>query len=709
MPVDGALASLVDGASRVSLAPGETLAREGDVGDDVFVVLDGRIDVVRGTGEEQVVVAHLDAGSLAGEVAHAMGGGRIASLVAADSSTVAVVGRGDYLSFLDGHPETAAEIAAAARLRRNRTRATIGLIDFFGADHRDLVDEIIDSLEWVTYGPGEVVFRQGERSTAAFLLVAGRVHIHAVGDDEETVLDLEIGRGELLGEIGILDDRPRTATARATRDTTLARLSAQAVGRLDAEHPGLLTSVSKRIVDRLLRRHQPDHRARVVAVLIASDTLTDPVPDLAAELGRYGTTLTIDDEVLRRHVRDVDGPGGTDRVAEFIHEADVGNDYVLLVARPASDDWAHAVAQQCDRFVAFASADPDAEEIERIRRAIDALTDPVRSSAWAVRVHPSATPLPSGTAQMLDRFRVAEVHNVRAGHAPDLERVARLATGNGRGLVLSGGGAKGMAHVGAAAALRHAGIEYDRIGGASMGALMAALLARDLGIAATTSIVASEFHRKLFDITVPLVSLTKGERVAESVRRLFSGQDVLDTWIPIYAVSTNLTQAELTVHRRGSMVRALKATIALPVIMPPVPIGGDLHVDGGVLDNLPISAMDSDPSIGVLVAVDVSPPSGPPAEEDYGLSVSGWSVLRRRLLRRPSPHPDIGQTLMSSMLIGSSRAQRHAEASVDLLLDLDLDGVGLLEYDEHDVVIERGRTGATPLIEAWLDERVDPV
>ena len=59
--------------------------------------------------------------------------------------------------------------------------------------------------------------------------------------------------------------------------------------------------------------------------------------------------------------------------------------------------------------------------------------------------------------------------------------------------------------------------------------------------------------------------------------------------------------------------------------------------------------------------------------------MSGWSVLRRRLTRRPTPHPEIGQTLMSSMLIGSSRAQRHAEASADLLIDLDLDGVGLLE------------------------------
>ena len=86
--------------------------------------LSGRIDVVRGSGDDRIVVATLEEGSLAGEVTHAIGGGRIASLVAAVTSTVAVVTRDDYLAFLAEHPETAEDIAAAARLRRNRTHAT---------------------------------------------------------------------------------------------------------------------------------------------------------------------------------------------------------------------------------------------------------------------------------------------------------------------------------------------------------------------------------------------------------------------------------------------------------------------------------------------------------------------------------------------------------------------------------------------------------
>lgn len=136
---------------------------------------------------------------------------------------------------------------------------------------------------------------------------------------------------------------------------------------------------------------------------------------------------------------------------------------------------------------------------------------------------------------------------------------------------------------------------------------------------------------------------------------------------------------------------------------------GELHIDGGVLDNVPVAAMAADNSIGTIIAIDVSPPGGPAAEDDYGLSVSGFDALRNRLSKnRRTPHPDIGQTLMSSMLIGSSKAKTDSIALVDLYLDLDLSGVGLLKFEDHEKVVERGYTEARPAIEAWLKRTTNP-
>jgi predicted acylesterase/phospholipase RssA len=84
------------------------------------------------------------------------------------------------------------------------------------------------------------------------------------------------------------------------------------------------------------------------------------------------------------------------------------------------------------------------------------------------------------------------------------------------------------------------------------------------------------------------------------------------------------------VHRSGPASTFIRASVAIPGVLPPVPYGEDLLVDGGVLNNLPVEMMRSDGGIGTVIAVDVAPPRGPRARSDYGLSVSGFRASRRR-------------------------------------------------------------------------------
>ena len=705
----GAMQDLVGDAARRSLGDGEELVVEGEDGDDVFVVIAGRLDVVRTTEDGEITVGHLDEGSLAGEVTHAMGGHRTASLRANGATEVAVIDRDAFFGWLDANPDEAAEIAAAARTRRNRTRAASTLIRFFGLEETSLVEEIVDEITWITMRPGEVLFEQGDEADAAYLVVAGRLRVRSADDHGELVLDVELGRGEIVGELGIIHAAPRSATVRVVRDTTLARLSRESFTRLNERHPALALQVSMRIIDRLRRDHVPDHRARVIAVAVTAPVDDSFIDRIQGEVGRFGSTRVVDEAELRTRVRDLDGPGGSDRAAEFIHEADVNNDYVLLVDHGAPAEWATAIAQQCDRFVGVISADPLAQEAKEMHRHLDALPAEVRDTAWLVRIHPPTTDAPRNTAAVRRDFGVDEVHNVRSGADGHLERIARLMSGNGRGVVLAGGGAKGMAHVGALGALRDAGLMFDRIGGTSMGALMAAFAATDADQAAMTEMVTTEFHKGIFQPTVPIVGLITAEKIAESLVRQFGGRDMLDSWIPVFAASTNLSRSTLAIHRQGPMARALRASISLPVVMPPVPIEGDLHVDGAVLDNLPVAAMVSDPSIGTSFAIDVSPVEGPTASTDYGLHVSGASTLWRKVRGRPSLHPGIGQTLLSSLLIGSTRAHHEAVALVDCFMQLDASAVGLLQYENHAEVIAAGRADAEPAIAEWLAAQTEPI
>ncbi|MEM9200879.1 MAG: cyclic nucleotide-binding and patatin-like phospholipase domain-containing protein [Actinomycetota bacterium] len=699
---------LVGDSDRRRIEDGAVLVSEGDVGDGVFVVVDGALEVSRAADGGEIVVATLTQGMLAGEVTHTMGGRRTATLRAHGPTEVVEIERDVFYRWLDAHPDQADAVAEAARQRRNRTRAAATLTRFFGLDEATLIDEIVDEITWVTMRPGEVLFEQGDPSDAAYLVVAGRLRMRSIDAHGEIDLDVELGRGEIVGELGIMHESARSASARVVRNTTLARLSRESFELLNERNPSLALRVSMQIIERLRRQHTPDRRARVIAVAVTASIGPEELGQIAAEIGRFGTTVVVDEAELQLRVRDLDGPGGADRAAEFIHEADVNSDYVLLVDYGAPTEWASAIAQQCDRFVGVISADPTADEASQMQRHLDALPIEVRDSSWLVRIHPPSATNPSDTAGVRARFGVAEVHNVRAGVDEHIDRIARLMSGNGRGVILAGGGAKGMAHVGALAALRDAGVTYDRVGGTSMGALMAALAAQDVDDAVMAQTVEREFHKGIFQPTVPLVGLITAEKIAESLVRQFGGRDVSDTWIPMYAVSTNLSRSSLAIHRDGPMPRALRASISLPVIMPPVPIDGDLHVDGAVLDNLPVAAMVGDASVGTTIAIDVSPTAGPTASTDYGLHVSGLSALWRRIRRRPALHPGIGTTLQSSLLIGSTRAHNEAVDLVDCFVQLDVSEVGLLQYEDHHAVIDGGRRNTAPVVAAWLADRADP-
>jgi predicted acylesterase/phospholipase RssA len=125
-----------------------------------------------------------------------------------------------------------------------------------------------------------------------------------------------------------------------------------------------------------------------------------------------------------------------------------------------------------------------------------------------------------------------------------------------------------------------------------------------------------------------------------------------------------------------------------------------------VLNNLPVDIVADEGRSSTIIAVDVAPAMGPSAQEEFGYSVSGWRALRAGIARKKSAYPGITSVLLGSMLVGSIRHRDRliAEAPVSLLLDLDMRGTGLLDFEQVGPVAERGYELAKPLLEAWLEE-----
>ena len=194
-------------------------------------------------------------------------------------------------------------------------------------------------------------------------------------------------------------------------------------------------------------------------------------------------------------------------------------------------------------------------------------------------------------------------HHVRG--SADFERVVRLLTGRAVGLVLSGGGARGFAHLGVVRALREHGVPIDLVGGTSMGGILAAGVAKDWDDAE----LVERFRRcfvdtnPLSDFTLPVVSLVSGRKVGMLLRRELGDLDIEDLPLPFFCVSSNLTTGRIAVHQRGPLWRWLRASVAIPGVLPPVFQGGEVFVDGGSMNNLPVDVMRAS-GRGAVIGVD---------------------------------------------------------------------------------------------------------
>jgi predicted acylesterase/phospholipase RssA len=264
---------------------------------------------------------------------------------------------------------------------------------------------------------------------------------------------------------------------------------------------------------------------------------------------------------------------------------------------------------------------------------------------------------------------------VEAGERPlDVAALGRRLTGRAVGVVLSGGGARGLAHIGVLAGLLDAGVTIDRVGGCSMGALVGAQLAlgrdpRQLRAWAQAELVE---RNPLGDYTVPRVALTRGRRGRAMLERTFGAARIEEMDREFFCVSADLVSARLVVHRDGPAVDALAASVALPGIVPPSAAGEQLLVDGGVLDNLPVAEMAA-AGEGPVIAIDVTARFAPPP---------------------PGVRMGIRDVLLRTLTLGASDTAEAAQRHADLVIEPDVSGVGMLDFSRLDDLVARGREAA---------------
>ncbi len=174
-------------------------------------------------------------------------------------------------------------------------------------------------------------------------------------------------------------------------------------------------------------------------------------------------------------------------------------------------------------------------------------------------------------------------------------------------LVLSGGGARGIAHIGVIEELEKEGFEITSVAGTSMGAVVGAAYALDkLSEFKEWMLTLDRFKViNLLDFTFSTQGLVKGDKVFKTMKKITREANIEDLRIPFSCVAVDIINREEVIYNTGNVYDALRATVSIPTVFTPIKDGKKLLVDGGVLNNLPVNHVTRSEG-DILVAVDVN-------------------------------------------------------------------------------------------------------
>jgi len=186
-------------------------------------------------------------------------------------------------------------------------------------------------------------------------------------------------------------------------------------------------------------------------------------------------------------------------------------------------------------------------------------------------------------------------------------------------LVLGSGGARGLAHIGAIEALEERGYTITSIAGCSMGSIIAGMYAAGQLKEAKEWFLSVDKQLILRMMDINLLSgnsVVKGQRIIEELEKVVPDRPIESLRIPCAIVATEMIHSDEVIFRTGSLFEAMRASISIPLFFQPVQIGGQLLIDGGILNPLPLHVVERQEG-DILVAADISGKDSMPIEAAY--------------------------------------------------------------------------------------------
>ncbi|WP_437587470.1 cyclic nucleotide-binding domain-containing protein [Sorangium sp. So ce1000] len=685
----GLSAQLVDALLRTAkiehLPADRIVAREGEKAERLYLILKGDVDAFWGEALREVM-ANLTRGGVFGGGA-LLGEPNVYSY-ATDRETLVASWDEDALRRAEFRAPGLRSHLAVRLSKHARTREFAELLQhapLFRNSSCVLRHRLLQEMTLTQYPSGTHIYREGNPATSAYLIVRGEVEVNQRAHEGQAERVVIVGRGALIGDYDLFASGTHAEAAQAKTDTEVLALD-----RIDLE---------------ALRRACGSFR-RAVAARVGSPKVATRPQDLILVVNRT--------------------PYATRSIASLIRAAfadagdrDVGILEVAPEAKPAKDD---TLLLPSDPARAMQVLDERARRMgnrqvvvyTEVKNAVDWLAEPLwdtiidnRISAAVyftddvrhtfpietpqlapvqyveVRSSASAKSAPhmvrSGSIRLVadgDRGSELRYESLPLQNRAALQRLARTLSRQSVGVALGGGSAWGFAHVALLRALHEGGIPVDMIAGTSMGSVVACAYG-SRGLEGLDTLVKSGMELAL-RLSVAPITRKPVESLIE--KRLLAHTHLQDMPMPTFPVAVDIQTGRARIFRHGRAAHAMFASTALPAIIVPEIQDGVRYVDGGIANNVPVSALVEE-GADFIIASNVIPAPSRLARERHKSPVT-------QILSQLSPLGRLQDALRSMFLLMHEAGTRQA-AAAQITFAPSLGEFGLFDFHAAEKIVEQ--------------------
>lgn len=567
-------------------------------------------------------------------------------------------------------------------------------------------------IEFIKIKREEILMCEGDKPDYLYLVYSGRLIVYKKGMEEDRLLGV-IGQGEMIGEMALFDNSPRSASIKAVRQSILLRISNEKLRKLmlyDAELILKMFTVTSARMKKMLAKEPTESlqsKIQIITVIPAGlNKLNDKFLTLFnANLSEFEKSCCYNEASFKNlgNVKSADSSQAIENL-RILSKLEQEYPLIILTCDGQLNDWSLFCLQNSDCFL-FVAQEDTKQHLNQIEQYVaDNLNRFNSVSKQLICLHSPNISYPSNTAHLIKNRPINSVQHGILEKPETIKSMVRILLNRAHGLVLSGGGVFGLAHLGVIQALKEKKIPIDVIGGVSVGAIIAAIYAQTLNINETIerfyTILKKSKRKQFFLWQIPVASLIKPAAAKNFAKELLEDIAIEDLWIPFFCLACNLTTTHDAIFDKGSLINAVIASNSLPGMLSPILINGELFVDGGVTNTMPADIMKKKFG-GTVYAVNVSQKRNIEIDKVHKNFPSTFEILANKLnpFTKYPKVPYIPEILTRSIVIGNKRKLDEVKTLVDFLIEPDFSSVNGVNYSKINQIIEIGYNEAMKVLE----------